>query len=108
MPDTLVALRVSTAQWMTDEGLHDLLRFLKHHPHAIDEIIFFTAFTHPPLPLNEMERRCTRLAEVLPIVQAAGYRVGINVLASMGHHEENLPHSLTMPWPRVTDPDGNI
>ena len=107
-PDTLVALRVSTAQWMTDTGLQHLLRFLSQYPRAIDEIIFFTAFTHPPLPLDEMERRCRRLAEVMPIVQAAGYRVGINVLASMGHHNENLSHSLDMPWPRVTDPDGNI
>ena len=40
MPDTLVALRVGTAQWMTDAGLQQLLRFLSQHPHAIDEVIF--------------------------------------------------------------------
>lgn len=107
-PDTLIALRVGTAQWLTDTGFADLLRFLATQPQAIDEVIFFTAFTHPPLPRAEMERRCARLAALLPQVRAAGYRVGINVLASMGHHEENLPHSLNAPWPRVTDPEGNV
>lgn len=87
---------------------NNLLRFLGAHPQAIDEVVFFTSFTHPPIPLDEMERRCARLAEVLPRVRAAGYGAGINVLASMGHHEENLPHSLAEPWPRVTDPQGNL
>ncbi|MCE7987048.1 MAG: hypothetical protein DYG89_38235 [Caldilinea sp. CFX5] len=106
--DNLIALRVGTAQWLTDVGFQELLHFLATHPQTIDEVLFFTAFTHPPLPLAEMERRCMRLAELLPQVRAAGYRVGINVLASMGHHEENLPHSLAAPWPRVTDPEGKV
>jgi hypothetical protein len=108
MQENLVALRVGTAQWISDEGFQELMYFLGTHPQAIDEVAFFTSFTHPPLPLDEMGRRCARLAEILPKVRGARYRVGINVLASMGHHEENLPHSLTAPWPRVTDPQGNI
>ena len=108
MPDNLIALRVGTAQWMSDNGFEDLMRFLGARPQAIDEVVFFTSFTHPPLPLDEMASRCARLAEILPQVRAAGYGAGINVLASMGHHEENLPHSLAEPWPRVTDPHGNI
>ncbi|MHB1295112.1 MAG: hypothetical protein ACYC4R_08950 [Anaerolineae bacterium] len=108
MPDTLIALRVGTAQWLTDDGLDDLLRFLERHPQAIDEVVLFTSFTHPPLPLDEIERRAKRLGVVLPRLRAAGYRAGINVLASMGHHEENLPHSLATDWPRVTDPEGHI
>ncbi|MHB0858565.1 MAG: hypothetical protein ACYC5M_13480 [Anaerolineae bacterium] len=108
MPDTLIALRVGTAQWLNDTGLDDLLRFLGRHPQAIDEVVLFTSFTHPPLPLDEMARRAERLADVLPRLRAAGYRVGVNVLASMGHHEENLPHSLATSWPRVTDPEGRV
>jgi hypothetical protein len=108
VPDTLAALRVGTAQWMTDDGFADLMRFLGAHPRAIDEVVFFTSFTHPPIALDEMERRCARLAQVLPRVSAAGYRAGINVLSTMGHHEENLPHSLDTPWPRVTDPQGRV
>ena len=34
------------------------------------------------------------------------WRPGINVLATMGHHEENLPNSLNEPWQRVMGPDG--
>ena len=78
------------------------------HPEAIDEVVFFTSFTHPPITYEVMAQRCERLATVLPQVRAAGYRVGINVLASMGHHEENLDHSLAEPWPRVTDQEGRV
>lgn len=108
MADNLVALRVGTAQWMSNDGFHDLMQFLLAYPRAVDEVILFTSFTHAPIPLDEMGRRCDRLAHVLPEVRRAGYRVGINVLTSMGHHEENLIHSLAEPWPRVTDPHGNI
>ncbi len=106
--DDLIALRVGTAQWLTDAGLADLMLFLGSHPGAIDEVVLFTSFTHPPLPLEVMAPRASRLAQVLPQIRAAGYQVGVNVLSSMGHHEENLPHSLCAPWPLVTDPDGRV
>ena len=37
----------------------------------------------------------------------SGYRAGINVLSTMGHHNENLPNSLSGDYTRVTDIDGN-
>ena len=41
-----------------------------------------------------MKRRCEMLAERIAQAKALGYRAGINVLSTMGHHEENLPNSL--------------
>ncbi|MBN2311715.1 MAG: hypothetical protein JXR94_22240, partial [Candidatus Hydrogenedentes bacterium] len=40
--------------------------------------------------------------------RAAGYRAGINVLATIGHHDENLPYSLDEAYTRVTDLDGAV
>jgi hypothetical protein len=106
--DTLIALRVGTAQWLEDTAFARLLTFLERQPNAVDELAFFTSTTHAPLPLDEVEHRCERLGKILPQVKQRGYQVGINVLTSMGHHEEDLPHSLSVPWPRVTDPEGRV
>ena len=45
------------------------------------------------------------LARRMTAARALGYRAGINILSTMGHHNENLPHSLSGDYTRVTDPD---
>jgi hypothetical protein len=99
----LIAFRIGTTHWLSDDRFAELLELFAAHKEAADEIVFFTSNTHPPLPLAEMERRAERLAKLLPRVRAAGWRAGINILATVGHHEENLPNSLDAPWPRMTD-----
>jgi hypothetical protein len=102
----LVAFRISSEQWLTEDRFAAMLAFFRKEPGTADELAFFTAGTHPPLPLAELERRAARLATLLPRVRAEGMAAGINLLATMGHHEENLAHSLEEPWPRVVDPNG--
>jgi hypothetical protein len=104
----LVAFRILPAHWMTDDRFEELLDFFARRPGAVDELAFFTAHTHAPLPLEEIERRAEHLRKILPRVRQRGMQAGINVLATIGHHEENLPNSLKEPWQRVTDPRGNI
>jgi len=104
----LVAFRIAPAHWMTDDRFQELLDFFARRPGAVDELAFFTSQTHPPLPLEEIEHRAERLRKVLPRVRQQGMQAGVNVLATMGHHEENLDHSLPAPWQRVMDPQGNI
>jgi len=104
----LVAFRIAPAHWLTDDRLQELLNFFARHPGAVDELAFFTSHTHPPLPLEEIERRAERLQKVLPRVREQGMRAGVNVLATMGHHEENLDYSLQASWQRVMDPQGNV
>jgi hypothetical protein len=103
----LVAFRISPAHWQEEGQLQALLRFLSRHPRTADELAFFTAQTHPPLPVEEIERRAERLEAVLPEVREHGWGAGVNVLATIGHHEENLGNSLQGPWQRVMDPQGN-
>ncbi|MBI2924483.1 MAG: hypothetical protein HYY24_02130 [Verrucomicrobia bacterium] len=105
-PDALVAFRISASQWLTDGRFHELLKFFRKFPGVADELAFFTSNTHPPLPLDEMRRRAERLATLMPQVRREGMAAGVNILATMGHHEENLAGSLEEPWQRVVDPAG--
>jgi len=102
----LVSFRIGTALWLNDERFHDLLAYFRRFPSVADELAFFTSETHPPLPLEVIEQRAARLARLMPQVRKLGLRAGINVLATMGHHEENLPNSLSAPWQRVMDIHG--
>ncbi len=102
----LVAFRVGSEQWMRDERFQELLKLLRKFPGMADELALFTGATHAPLPLSEVERRTEILAKRIPIVRENGMGAGINVLATMGHHEENLEASLNEPWQTVIDPHG--
>jgi hypothetical protein len=104
--EALTSFRISPAHWLRDEQLEALFDFFNTQRGMVNELVFFTSSTHPPLPLDEIERRADRLRKVLPRVREQGMRAGINVLSTMGHHEENLPHSLQMPWQHVRDPEG--
>ncbi len=102
-----ISFRIGVTQWMPETRFRDLLAMFEKHRGATDEITFFTSTTHPPLPLEEIEKRARVLAQRMPEARKLGYRAGINVLSTMGHHNENLPHSLAGDSTRVTDIDGN-
>ncbi|HUZ46509.1 MAG TPA: hypothetical protein VMW54_07705 [Terriglobia bacterium] len=104
----LVAFRIAPRHWLTDDCFDALLDFFARQPGAVDELAFFTSETHPPLPMEVIRPRAERLRKILPRVRQHGMKAGVNVLATMGHHEENLANSLNKPWQHVMDPSGNI
>ncbi len=103
-----ISFRIGVPQWMPEGRYRELLALFEKYMGVTDEITFFTSATHPPLPLDEIKRRCEILARRIPQAKSLGYRAGINVLATMGHHNENLPNSLSGDYTRVTDVDGNV
>jgi sialidase-1 len=103
-----ISFRIGVPQWLSDSRFHELLGWFEKYKGVTDEITFFTSATHPPLPLEEIRRRARILAGRITEAKALGYRAGINVLSTMGHHNENLPNSLSEPYMRVTDPDGKV
>ena len=103
-----ISFRIGTPQWMPDHRYRDLLALFEKYKGVTDEITFFTSFTHPNIPLEEMKRRCDILAGRIAQAKALGYRSGINVLSTMGHHEENLPNSLSGDYTPVTDLEGGV
>lgn len=102
-----ISFRIGVPQWASQSRFEDLLALLEKYPGVTDEITLFTSATHPPLPLDEIRKRADVLAHRMALAREAGYRTGINVLSSMGHHNENLPNSLSGNYTRVTDIDGN-
>jgi hypothetical protein len=73
-----------------------------------DEVTFFTSETHPCLPLDVIQERATLLARRMDQVRTLGYRTGINLLSTIGHHNENLPNSLAGDYMPMTNIDGQI
>jgi len=101
-----VSVRVGITQWMPEHRFQRFLALLRTYRGIADEITFFTSDTHPPLPLAEMSRRVVVLTERMSSCREAGFRTGINILATIGHHEEDLPHSLGADYTRMTDIGG--
>jgi len=103
----MISFRIAPAQWMIDNQLKELLNLLDEYSGIADELAFFLQDTHSPLPLQVIEPRLERLTKVLPLIRDRGMRAGINVLTTIGHHEENLENSLPSIWQNVVDPYGN-
>jgi hypothetical protein len=101
-----VSLRISPNLWMNDARRAELLALLRARRDTIEEVAFFTSFTHSVLPYAEIARRARLLAAIIPEFKALGLRVGINHLATLGHTDENLENSLNEPWQRITGIDG--
>lgn len=102
-----ISLRVGVGQWLNPKRREELLALVKEYRETLDEVAFFTGFTHPPLPLAEIQCRAAVLAGLLPQFRALGISAGINHLATIGHLDENLENSLREPWQHLVDFDGS-
>lgn len=103
-----ISFRISPFLWMDKQRQADLLAWMKDYGKEVEEVAFFTSFTHPPLPLKEIERRSAILAEIIPKFKALGLKVGINHLSTVGHLDENPENSLNEPWQHMVDMDGSV
>ena len=103
-----ISFRVGTYLWRHKQRRKDLLAWLQDYRDTIEEVAFFTGWTHPPLPLTTIQEEAAELTEVIPLFKALGLRAGINHLSTIGHLNENLENSLNEPWQRLVDFDGGI
>jgi hypothetical protein len=94
--------------WMPETRLNELMALLEKYPGVTDEVTFFTSETHPCLPLDVIQDRAKLLARWMDQVRKLGYRTGINLLSTIGHHNENLPNSLTGNYTPMTDIEGKL
>ncbi|MFA5203980.1 MAG: hypothetical protein WC708_06190 [Lentisphaeria bacterium] len=108
MANAVMSFRIGVPQWLSDVRFAELLALLGRYPGVTDEITFFTSETHAPLPLAELRRRAAILKDRMGEVRQAGWRTGINLLATIGHHEENLENSLAGAYTRATDLGGKV
>jgi len=103
-----ISLRVGTPFWREAEWRGSLLATLREYRDTIEEVALFTSATHPPLPLATIRDLAAEAAAILPEFRALGLTAGINHLATIGHHNENLAHSLNEPWGKLTNLHGVI
>lgn len=108
MANAVMSFRIGTPQWLSDVRFAELLALLGRHRGVTDEVAFFTSETHAPLPLAEMRRRAEILKDRMCEVRKRGWRTGIEILAIIGHHEENLANSLAGAYTRATDLGGKV
>ncbi len=104
----IISLRVSIYDWSNPVPLNELLDYLQKHPGTVDEVALFTIISGSPLPLVQLRKHARMLADVLPQFKALGIRAGINHLATVGHYDENLSHSLNEPWQHLVDISGVV
>ncbi len=103
---SIVSLRISTHLWTSHDRRADLLEMLASRRETIEEVAFFTSFTHSVLPYDTLAQRAKQLHAIIPQFRALGLRAGINHLATMGHLDENLDNALDEPWQRITSIEG--
>jgi len=102
-----MSMRIPTQRWLDGDLFEELLGLLDANPGVVDELALFTAFTHPPIPLETVTGYAPVMKARIAAAKERGYGCGVNILATMGHHNENFSHSLQGDYTRRTDIDGN-
>ena len=103
-----ISFRIGVELWMNEERFIDLINMFDKYKGCTPQISLFTSETHPPLPLNVIEKRTTIMKERIRYAKKRNYSCGINVLSTIGHHNENLGGSLSGDMNRMTNIDGEV
>jgi hypothetical protein len=103
-----ISFRIGLPQSISDNRCKALIDLFEKYKGVTDEITFFTSSTHPPVPLDVFSHRIDVLTQRMNQARHLGYRTGINILSTIGHHNENLENSLKGPYTPMTDIDGKI
>jgi hypothetical protein len=101
-----ISFRIGVTSWIPEPRFEELMALFEKYKGVTDEVTFFTSETHPCLPLDVMQERAKLLARRMDQVRALGCRTGINLLSTIGHHNENLPNSLSGDFTPMTDIEG--
>ncbi len=103
-----ISFRIATTLYLPEARFQELQDLFLKYKGVTDEVTFFTSATHPPLPASVIKQRAQILSGRMAAMRSQGLRSGINILSTMGHHEENLQNSLTGEYTYVTDINGQV
>jgi len=104
----LHSIRIAEYTWYDPDNYLNLLKLLKKYDCGISQIALFTATTHIPLTFEELDRRLEIIKERIAIAKAEGFECGINILATIGHHCEQLENGLGDKYTYMTNIDGEV
>lgn len=102
------SLRVAWDLWNDEPRFLRLLDYLKEYPCDISSIALFTSSVHPPLPIAEIRQRMVIAEKRMEQIRAQGISAGINILGTIGHHEEDLENCLRGDFSFMTGSDGRV
>lgn len=103
-----ISFRIGVPLWSSEKRYNEVLDLFDKYKGVTDEITFFTSATHPPLPVEVIRERSEILKLRMEAARKRGYRTGINILSTIGHHNENLDNSLKGDYTRMTNMEGEI
>ena len=100
------SVRVFLPHWADDMKFRQFCEFAEEYRDVIDQITFFSNDCHSPMTLERAKKNCDILKTRIAEAKKMGFSCGINVLATVGHHEQNLPDSVKGDWFHMTSIDG--
>ena len=103
-----ISFRIGVPLWSSEKRYNEVLNLFEKYKGVTDEVTFFTSATHPPIPLDVFRERAGLLKLRMAEARKRGYKAGINILSTIGHHNENLDNSLKGDYTRMTNIDGQI
>jgi hypothetical protein len=103
-----ISFRIGVPQWESESRCNALFDLFDKYRGVTDEITFFTSATHSPLPFDVIRKRAEILEKRMEQARKRGYRTGINILTTIGHHNENLDNSLKGDYTFMTNIDGQV
>ena len=103
-----VSFRVGTNLWIDDHEFNPFVQKMAELPGLTNTFALFTSMTHGPIHLSTIEHRMEIAAGRMKQLRDLGYQAGINVLATIGHHEEALGSTIGPEYGYTTDIYGNI
>ncbi len=108
MQKSINSIRVSVNNWLYEDRFQKLIDILKVYPAEIGQIALFTQDYHTPMPIEQLKR----LAEIMKLrmeeLRKHGFSAGINILCTIGHHNENLTGCYSDNSYRITNIKGEM
>lgn len=105
---SFISFRIGMNFTESDRAFDELLGIFERNAGVLDEIALFSHPTHPCMPLSLVKKYAPIWGKRIAQLKAMGIRCGINVLSSIGHHEENLPNSLSEGVQFAMDSSGKV
>ena len=100
------SIRIEYPNWISEQRFDDILELIRKYPCNISQIAFITANVHTPVTLADMKERLEILKLRMNKARGEGLSPGINMLATIGHHSEDLKNCFSGNYRRMTNIKG--
>ena len=109
MEKLLHSIRIGGDYVVKDELFEEFLKSIETYPCGIQQVaMFLTPSYHTPTKLEDFIEYLPLYEKRLQQLRDKGYSAGLDILATIGHHEENLPFCYADDSYCMTDLDGNV